>query len=123
LPFKAAIDAGVAAIMTAHVLLPALDDTRPATLSKKIVAGLLREELKFDGVILSDDLEMKAVATEYDVPPAAVLAVEAGCDGVLICSGNHELQAAALEALIHALENERLSRSRVDNALARQRRT
>jgi beta-N-acetylhexosaminidase len=122
LPFKAAIDADVAAIMTAHILLPALDETRPATLSRRIVSGLLRDELHFEGVILSDDLEMKAVAAEYDVPDAAVFAVDAGCDAVLICSGNHDVQAAALEGLIHAVEDDRLRLTRVDDALARQRR-
>ena len=121
-PFRAAIDADVAAIMTAHVLLPALDEERPATLSKRIVSGLLRDDLHFDGLIFSDDLEMKAVAGQYAVPAAAVLAVEAGCDGVLICSGRHELQAAALEALVHALEQERLSASRVEDAIRRHRR-
>jgi beta-N-acetylhexosaminidase len=121
-PFRAAIDAGVASIMTAHVFLPAIDEQRPATLSKRIVSGLLREELKFDGLILSDDLEMKAVAAQYAVPEAAVLAVEAGCDGVLICSGDHTAQAAALEALIHAVENEEIPLARIDNAIRRQRR-
>src|SRR5262249_15142111 len=121
-PFRAAIAAGVATIMTAHVFAPALDEKRPATLSKRIITGLLREELKFDGVILSDDLEMKAIAKEYDVPQAAVLALEAGCDGVLICSGDHAVQAAALEAIVHALEDERLSYKTVENALARHQR-
>ena len=104
-PFKAAIDAGVATIMTAHVLVPSLDEQRPATLSRRIVYDLLRDELKFEGVILSDDLEMKAIAAEYAVPEAAVLAIEAGCDGMLICSGDHDTQAAALEALVHAVED------------------
>src|SRR6187431_3625382 len=62
LPFKAAIDAGVATIMTAHVLVPSLDERRPASLSRHVVYDLLREELHYDGVILSDDLEMKAIA-------------------------------------------------------------
>jgi beta-N-acetylhexosaminidase len=121
-PFKAAVEARVAAIMTAHVLLPALDEDAPATLSARVVTGLLREELEYDGLILSDDLEMKAVAAQYAVPDAAVRAVQAGCDGVLICSGDHDQQAAALEALIHAVESEHLARSLVDNALARHRR-
>ena len=73
-------------------------------------------------MILSDDLEMKAIATEYAVPAAAVLAIEAGCDGVLICSGDHDVQAAALEALVHAVEDERLPLARVEDALRRQRR-
>jgi len=122
LPFKAAIDAGVATIMTAHVLAPALDEKRPATLSHRVVTGLLRGELGFEGVILSDDLEMKAIAGEYAVPAAAVLAVEAGCDGVLICSGDHQTQAAALEALVHAVETGALTEKRVEDALNRQRR-
>src|SRR6267154_3699476 len=74
LPFKAAIEAQVATIMTAHVLVPSLDEKRPATLSRRIVYEVLRDELGYDGVILSDDLEMKAIANEYTVPSAAVLA-------------------------------------------------
>jgi beta-N-acetylhexosaminidase len=120
-PFKAAVDAEVAAIMTAHVLLPALDEERPATLSKRIVSGLLRDELSFGGLILSDDLEMKAVAAEYSVPSAAVLAIEAGCDGVLICSADYAAQWAALEAVIHAVEEERLREVRIEDAFKRHR--
>jgi len=121
-PFRAAIDAGVATIMTAHVFVPSLDETRPATLSHRIVTDILRRELKYDGVILSDDLEMKAIANEYAVPAAAVMAIDAGCDGMLICSGAHDVQAAALEALIHAVEDERLPWSRVEDAMMRQQR-
>jgi len=65
---------------------------------------------------------MMAVVNEYAVPAAAVLAIEAGCDGVLICSGGHDTQAAALEALIHAVEEERLPLGRVEDALRRQQR-
>jgi len=122
-PFRAAIEAQVATIMTAHVLVPALDDTRPATLSSKIVTKILRNELNYDGVILSDDLEMKAVASSYAVPSAAVMAVDAGCDGVLICGRDHEVQASALEALIHAVEDQRLPMSRVEDAVKRHQRT
>jgi beta-N-acetylhexosaminidase len=119
-PFAAAIDAGVATIMTAHVLVPALDEKRPATLSRRIVTDVLRRELRFEGVILSDDLEMKAVATEYPVHTSSVMAIEAGCDGILICSGDHATQVAALESLIHAVENGTISESRLDDALRRQ---
>jgi beta-N-acetylhexosaminidase len=122
LPFQRAVSARVAMIMTAHVLVPSLDEERPATLSRRIVHGLLRGELGFDGVILSDDLEMRAIAATYTVPSAAVLAVEAGCDGILICSGDHHNQAAALESLIYAVEEDRLPWSRVEDALARHRR-
>ncbi|OFV90100.1 MAG: hypothetical protein A3G76_16590 [Acidobacteria bacterium RIFCSPLOWO2_12_FULL_65_11] len=121
-PFRAAIDAGVAAIMTAHVLVPALDEGRPATLSKRVVTGILREELGFSGVIVSDDLEMKAITGDYTVPRAAVLAIQAGCDGVLICSGRHDTHAATLESLVRAVEIEELPFFRVEDALKRQRR-
>jgi beta-N-acetylhexosaminidase len=121
-PFRAAIKAGVATIMTAHLLVPAVDDVRPATLSSRLVTGWLRDELNFGGVILSDDLEMKAIANQYRAPEAAVLAIEAGCDGVLLCSGDTERQVAALEALVRAVENERLPPSRVNDALKRQQR-
>ena len=121
-PFRAAIEAGVATIMTAHVLVPSLDEQRPASLSRRIVFDLLRDELHYEGVILSDDLEMKAIAANYAVPEAAVMAIEVGCDGVLICSGDHATQAAALEALVHAVEQERLPYKRVEDALNRQRR-
>jgi len=121
-PFRAAIEADVATIMTAHVFVPSLDEQRPATLSRRVVDEILRRELKYSGVILSDDLEMKAIAAQYAVPQAAVMAIGAGCDGLLICSGNHDLQASALEALIHAVEDGTLPMTRIDDALARQQR-
>ncbi len=121
-PFRSAVQADVATIMTAHVFAPALDDQRPATLSRHVVTDLLRQELGFEGVILSDDLEMKAIANNYAVPEAAVLAVEAGCDGVLICSADYDAQSAALEALVRAAESDRLLYSRIEDALKRQQR-
>jgi beta-N-acetylhexosaminidase len=121
-PFRDAIAANVAFIMTAHVLVPSLDEQKPATLSPRIVNALLREELRYPGVILSDDLEMKAIAKTYAVPDAAVQAIAAGCDGVLICSGNVEVQAATLEALVHAVENGAIPYKRLEDALTRLRR-
>ena len=128
-PFREAIAAGVATIMTAHILVPSLDDEKPATLSRRIVYDLLRDELNFEGVILSDDLEMKALARSYSVPEAAVQAILAGCDGVLICRAlsddrgrDIEVQAAALEALVYAVEDGTIPYKRVEDALARQRR-
>jgi beta-N-acetylhexosaminidase len=120
-PFAAAIKAGVAFIMTAHVLVPSLDEERPATLSPRIVQKMLREELGYEGVILSDDLEMKAIAATYSVPDAAVQAIAAGCDGLLICSGNIETQAVTLEALVHAAEDGRIPFTRLEDAHKRLR--
>jgi beta-N-acetylhexosaminidase len=73
-------------------------------------------------VILSDDLEMKAIAATYAVPEAAVAAIAAGCDGLLVCSGDVEAQAATLEALVHAVEQGRIAYSRLEDALIRLRR-
>jgi beta-N-acetylhexosaminidase len=103
------------------VLVPAFDVQRPATLSPAIVQRLLREELGYEGVILSDDLEMKAVSAQIPVPAAAVQAVQAGCDGVLVCSGDVNLQAATLEALVKAVEAGDISKARVDDAMKRLR--
>ncbi len=122
-PFRAAVAAQVAFIMTAHVLVPSIDDTRPASLSPDIVQKLLREELKFEGVILSDDLEMKAISAEHEVPEAAVDAIRAGCDGVLVCSGDIDLQGRTLEALVRAVESGRIPATRHDDAFARLKRT
>ena len=121
-PFREAIRAGVAFVMTAHVLVPSLDEEVPATLSSRIVRGLLREEMRFEGVILSDDLEMKAVARSYAVPDAAVHAIAAGCDAVLICGGDVEAQAAALETLVHAVEEDRIPYQQLESSLVRLRR-
>ena len=127
-PFREAIRNDVAFIMTAHILVPALDQQKPATLSPAIVRGMLREELGFNGVILSDDLEMKAIADTYTVPDAAVQAIAAGCDGVLVCRAHStnavedaEMQAAVLEAIVHAIEDGRIPFKRAEDALARNR--
>lgn len=98
LPFRLAVRAGIPALMTAHVLFPALDPRNPATLSGKILRGLLREKLRFRGVLFSDSLEMKAIANHRGMGPAAVLALRAGCDVAMVCRGE-EAQAEAAEAL------------------------
>ena len=84
--------------------------------------ALLREELGFEGVILSDDLEMKAVSARYPVPESAVEAIRAGCDGILICSGDIDLQARTLEALVRAVESGTITAARCDDAFMRLRR-
>jgi beta-N-acetylhexosaminidase len=121
-PFRAAIDAGVASIMTAHILIPALDEERPATLSPTIVDGLLKQKLGYDGLVLSDDLEMRAISGRYGIPEATVAAIAAGCDAVLMCGAAQEQQVAALEAVIRAAEDGILPLKRLEDALARHRR-
>jgi len=120
-PFRKAIEAGVASIMTAHVLVRALDEELPATLSPRVVEGLLRKEMKYDGMIVSDDLEMKAVADRWGVGQAAVKAAQAGCDLLPACS-SADAQVEAMESVIRAVEDETLSRASMDDACARIRR-
>jgi beta-N-acetylhexosaminidase len=121
-PFKAAIAAGVASIMTAHILIPALDEENPGTLSPAIVDGLLKKRLGYGGLVLSDDLEMKAISGRYGHSEATVRAIAAGCDAVLMCAPRAEEQMAALEAIIYAVEGGRLPLERVEDALTRHRR-
>ena len=117
-PFRAAIAAGLAAIMTAHILFPALDPALPATLSPAILTGLLRQELGFTGLIITDDLEMRGVADRWGAPEAAVLAVLAGAD-ILLCCHEWEAQRSIHAALTAAVRTGRLTESRLDQSLTR----
>jgi beta-N-acetylhexosaminidase len=121
-PFKAAIAAGVASIMTAHILIPSLDEERPGTLSPAIVDGLLKKDLGYEGLVLSDDLEMKAISGRYGHSDATVQAIAAGCDAVLMCAPKPEEQMAALEAVIYAVEKGHLPLARAEDAIKRHRR-
>jgi beta-N-acetylhexosaminidase len=111
-PFVAAIDAGIPALMTAHLLVPALDPDRPATLSRPILTGLLRARLGFSGVLVSDDLLMAGVAGTTLPGEAAVQFLEAGGDCALICR-DAEAQRQAILAVVGAVETGRLSEARV----------
>ncbi len=102
LPFRRAIRAGIPALMTAHVLYPAFDREQPATLSGRILTDLLRRELRFRGVVFSDALEMKAISDRRGIGAAAVAAMRAGCDAVLVCRGDEALHDEAAEALTRA---------------------
>ena len=110
-PFASAIEAGVASIMTAHVLFPALDAKRPATLSPDVMA-ILREELAYDGVVFSDDLEMKAVADHHSPKALVDGCLEAGVDSLLVCR-----DPGLREEVLRGLE--RASDARLENPLRR----
>jgi len=103
-PFRKAIEAGVASVMTSHILVREIDDARPATLSPLLIASLLRKELGFSGVVVTDDLEMKAVAKHWTPAQRSVLTARAGCDLLAVCSG-HDAQVEGIEALIRAHES------------------
>ncbi len=120
LPFARAAAAGMPMIMTAHVVFAALDTARPATLSPQVIDGLLRGKLGYRGVIVSDDLDMKAIADHYGVGAAAVDAIRAGCDVLLLCRDEAH-QAAAEEALICEGERDSELRRRLGEAAARVR--
>jgi beta-N-acetylhexosaminidase len=117
-PFAAAARAGMEALMTAHVVYPALDPDRPATLSRRIATELLRGELGFRGVLVSDDLGMKAVADRYPIEALAVGALEAGVDHLLIREPVAR-QRAAFEALVRAAEARSEIRDRVVESATR----
>lgn len=121
-PFRAALDAAVTGIMAGHLLVPALDERRPATVSPAIVGRLLREELGFDGLVFTDDLDMKGIAGQLTREQAFVAAIAAGCDVGLLCGTDCGGHVAALEALIRAVEREEIPWKRVEDALGRQRR-
>jgi beta-N-acetylhexosaminidase len=119
-PFRRAAAAKLPMIMTAHVVFAALDAQRPATLSEPVVTGLLRGKLGFHGVVVSDDLDMRAIAGHMGADVAAVAAVRAGCDVLLLCcdEGN---QTLAAEGLAKEAERDADFRRRVGEAAARVR--
>ncbi|AFK20866.1 beta-N-acetylhexosaminidase (plasmid) [Haloferax mediterranei ATCC 33500] len=121
-PFRRAIDDGIDALMTTHIAFPAItgDDTLPATLSKEVLTGLLREEFEFDGLLVSDCLEMNAIAETVGTAEGAVQAIAAGCDVVLV-SHSPERQREAIERVIDAVESGEIPEARVDSAFERVR--
>ena len=117
-PFRAAIAAGIPMLMTAHVLYPALDAGHPATVSRAILTDLLRAELGFEGVIVSDDLEMRAISDHGDIGAAAVASVEAGADALLVCQDLAKAEHA-VEAIEDAVSKGGLDRDRISAAADR----
>ncbi|MCM3698324.1 beta-N-acetylhexosaminidase [Paenibacillus macerans] len=118
-PFRRAIAAEVDAIMTAHVIFPAFEpDEIPATLSRRVLTDLLRDELGYRGLIVTDCLEMQAISRHFGVAEGAVRAIEAGADLVLVSHTMAE-QIAAIEQVCAAVRSGRLSKERIDASVAR----
>lgn len=117
-PFRAAIDAGIPMLMTAHVIYPALDKKRPATVSPAIIDRLLRQRMGFQGVVASDDLHMRAISGNQSIAMAAVASVRAGVDQLLVC---HDLGEAkkVVGAVAGALESGSLDADTVERASQR----
>lgn len=115
-PFKAAIKAGIDSIMTAHIVVPSLDPSGdPATLSKPILTGVLRKQLGFKGLIITDALEMAAVRQQYGDAEVAIRAIEAGADQLLLPPAP-DLQ---FNAVLDAVRSGRISEKRIDESLLR----
>src|SRR5699024_4559979 len=117
-PFQAAIYAGADSIMTSHVIIEAIDPELPATLSKDVLTGLLREEMGFDGIIVTDAMSMGAIDEQWGAGEAAVMAVKAGAD-IIMATGTLEQQKETFTALQEAYESGELSEERLDESVER----
>src|SRR5699024_7583059 len=117
-PFQAAIDAGADSIMTSHVIIEAIDPELPATLSEDVLTGLLREEMGFDGLIVTDAMSMQAIKDNWGAGEAAVMTIQAGAD-IVMATGTLNEQKETFEALLSAYESGELSQERVDASVER----
>jgi beta-N-acetylhexosaminidase len=117
-PFRAAAKTDLAAVMTAHVIFEAVDPEHPATMSRAVLHGILRTHLGYRGLIVSDDLEMRAITDHYGVEEAVLLGLQAGVDHFLICH-TASLAHRAIDAVVHAVESGKLSRAALDQAKRR----
>ncbi|MFD5519924.1 glycoside hydrolase family 3 protein [Streptomyces sp. NPDC127066] len=122
-PFRAAIAAGSRAVMSAHILVPALDPDRPATLSRRILTGLLREELGYEGLIVTDGMEMQAIAATYGIERGSVLAIAAGADAICVGGGlaDDDTVRRLRDALVSAVRSGELPEERLADAANRVR--
>ncbi|MFF8830171.1 glycoside hydrolase family 3 protein [Streptomyces sp. NPDC015131] len=122
-PFRAAIAAGSKSVMSAHILLPALDPDLPATLSPRILTGLLRRELGYEGLIVTDGMEMQAIASTYGIERGSVLALAAGADAICVGGGlaDEETVLRLRDALVDAVRTGELPEERLADAAARVR--
>lgn len=122
-PFRAAIAAGTRAVMSAHILVPSLDPEYPATLSHRILTGVLRKELNYDGLIVTDGMEMQAISATYGIERGSVLAIAAGADAICVGGGlaDDETVLRLRDALVGAVHRGELSEERLADAAARVR--
>ena len=117
-PFKKAIEEKVPAIMVSHILLPNVDNTNPASMSKVIITDILRKDLKFDGVVVSDDMTMGAITNDYDISEACIKAINAGTDLLLVCHG-YDNEVKVINSIKEAVNNKIISMDRIDESVYR----
>lgn len=117
-PFKKVFRARLDMVMTAHIKFPKIDSEWPVTLSEKFIKQLLREELRYRNLVISDDLDMKALANHYKTEEIPVRAFEAGCDILLYCN-NFEHPQVALEQMVKAVKDHRITAKQIDESYNR----
>ena len=115
-PFKTAIQNGADAIMVGHILLPKIDSKYPSSMSYEIVTNILRKDLGFNGLVVSDDMTMGAITKNYSIEESSIKAINAGVDLLLVCQ-KYENTENVLKALKEAALNGTISKERLDNAL------
>ncbi len=119
-PFRAAVAAGVRVVMSAHILVPSMDSV-PATVSRRIMTDLLRGELRFDGLVMTDGLEMRGITDGYGIAGATVQALAAGCDALCIGGGlaDEDIVDELRDAIVRAVRDGRLTEERLEDAASR----
>ncbi len=115
-PFAESVKCGIPAIMTAHIVFNAVDPHAPATLSPRVLTGLLRQRLGFDGIVMTDCLQMAAISKSPGTPEGAVQALKAGCDVLLVCH-TREVQRACYQAVLDAVRSSRVPKTRLNEAV------
>lgn len=115
-PFKTAIQNGADAVMVGHILLPKIDSKYPSSMSYEIVTNILRKDLGFNGLVVSDDMTMGAITEKYSIEEASIKSINAGVDLLLVCQ-KYENTENVLKALKEAALNGTISKERLDNAL------
>ncbi|WP_099156620.1 beta-N-acetylhexosaminidase [Virgibacillus ndiopensis] len=117
-PFAYAIKNGADVVMIAHILLPKIDSEYPATMSKKIITDMLRKQLNFNGVVITDDMTMKAITNNFDIGRASVKSVKAGSDIILVAHDYNKV-VSVFDSLKSAVENGELTEERIDKSVSR----
>ena len=117
-PFKNAIKENVPSIMVSHILLPEIDDINPASMSKTIITDILRKDLKFDGLIVTDDMTMVAITNDFDISEACIKSINAGADLLLICHG-YETEVEVINNIKDAVDKGIISIDRINESVYR----
>ena len=118
IPFQNALKSGADVVMIGHILLPEIDANKPSSISNVVITKILREQLKYEGVVMTDDMTMKAILDNYEIGEAAVEAVKAGNDIVLIAH-DYEKVKRAIQAILEAVQNEEIKVEQIDRSVER----